>query len=210
VSHAPGQFLKVIVGVPQFLAKRIGLPLDLAVLNLARGRDVGIPSLNEARRDFYTQTGDTWVKPYTSWADLVQHLKHPESLINFIAAYGTHGSITSATTLAAKRAAAALLLLFLTYPLGLGVYLGFTDAKIGRPGEWIGIENYAFLVTDSVFRLSVWNTFLYTSTASTAKFVLGVMTLSPGGTKLAIGLGSGAGGVIPIGSRSARPWTSGG
>ena len=70
--------------------------------------------------------------------------------------------------------AAALLLLFLTYPLGLGVWLGFTDAKIGRAGEWIGIENYEFLVTDSVFRLSVFNTFLYTLVASVVKFVLGL------------------------------------
>jgi multiple sugar transport system permease protein len=30
--------------------------------------------------------------------------------------------------------AALLLLLFLTYPLGLGTWLGFTDAKIGRAG----------------------------------------------------------------------------
>ncbi|HTO44445.1 MAG TPA: sugar ABC transporter permease [Burkholderiales bacterium] len=70
--------------------------------------------------------------------------------------------------------AGALLLLFLTYPLGLGVFLGFTDAKVGRPGAWIGIENYQWLVTDSVFRLSVWNTFLYTFIASVAKFVLGL------------------------------------
>ena len=28
--------------------------------------------------------------------------------------------------------AAVLLLLFLTYPLGLGIWLGFTDAKVGR------------------------------------------------------------------------------
>ena len=89
----------------------LGTPLDLAVLNLARGRDTGIPTLNAARLDFYTQTGDTWVKPYASWADLVQHIKHPESLINFIAAYGTHESILSATTLADKRAAALLLVL---------------------------------------------------------------------------------------------------
>jgi len=70
--------------------------------------------------------------------------------------------------------AGVLLLLFLTYPLGLGVFLGFTDAKVGRPGEWIGTENYEFLVTDSVFRLSVWNTFLYTGIASVAKFGLGL------------------------------------
>jgi multiple sugar transport system permease protein len=70
--------------------------------------------------------------------------------------------------------AGALLLFFLTYPLGLGVWLGFTDARIGRVGEWIGIENYEFLVTDSVFRLSVFNTFLYTLVASVVKFVLGL------------------------------------
>jgi multiple sugar transport system permease protein len=70
--------------------------------------------------------------------------------------------------------AGALLLFFLTYPLGLGVWLGFTDAKIGRVGEWIGIENYEFLVTDSVFRLSVFNTFLYTVVASAIKFALGL------------------------------------
>jgi multiple sugar transport system permease protein len=70
--------------------------------------------------------------------------------------------------------AAVLLVLFLTYPLGLGVWLGFTDAKVGRAGEWIGIENYEYLLTDSVFRLSVWNTFLYTTVASAIKFALGL------------------------------------
>ncbi|WMY87010.1 peroxidase family protein [Pseudomonas shirazica] len=87
----------------------LGLPLDLPAINIARGRDVGIPSLNAVRREIYAQTGDTQLKPYTSWVDLVQHLKHPESLINFIAAYGTHSTITGATTLLEKRAAAMAL-----------------------------------------------------------------------------------------------------
>lgn len=70
--------------------------------------------------------------------------------------------------------AAAILLVFLTYPLGLGVWLGFTDAKIGRGGGWIGLENYEWLWEDSVFRLSIFNTFLYTIVASVIKFGLGL------------------------------------
>ena len=34
----------------------LGLPLDLATINLARGRDTGVPSLNEARAQFYEAT----------------------------------------------------------------------------------------------------------------------------------------------------------
>src|SRR5437870_11876515 len=70
--------------------------------------------------------------------------------------------------------AGVLLLLFLTYPLGLGTWLGFTDAKIGRTGEWIGWENYQFLIGDSVARLSLFNTLFYTIVASILKFVLGL------------------------------------
>jgi len=70
--------------------------------------------------------------------------------------------------------AAALLLLFLTYPLGLGTWLGFTDAKVGRPGVWIGIENFQFLWGDEVTRLALFNTIFYTAVASVIKFALGL------------------------------------
>jgi len=70
--------------------------------------------------------------------------------------------------------AAALLLLFLAYPLGLGVWLGFTDERIGRSGIFIGLENYQYLWSDSVFWLSVFNTLLYTIVASVLKFGLGL------------------------------------
>jgi multiple sugar transport system permease protein len=70
--------------------------------------------------------------------------------------------------------AGVLLLIFLTYPLGLGTWLGFTDAKIGRPGEWIGAENFTFLFGDDVARLSLFNTFFYTVVASVLKFALGL------------------------------------
>jgi multiple sugar transport system permease protein len=68
--------------------------------------------------------------------------------------------------------AAVLLLLFLTYPLGLGVWLGFTDAKVGRAGEWVGFENYQFLWGDEVTRLALFNTLFYTVVASILKFGL--------------------------------------
>jgi multiple sugar transport system permease protein len=70
--------------------------------------------------------------------------------------------------------AATLLLVFLTYPLGLGVWMGFTDVKIGRPGIFIGLENYVSLMQDGVFWLSVFNTMLYTVVATVFKFGLGL------------------------------------
>jgi multiple sugar transport system permease protein len=70
--------------------------------------------------------------------------------------------------------AGVLLLLFLTYPLGLGTWLGFTDARVGRAGHWIGLENFQYLVEDSVARLSLFNTIFYTVVASAAKFALGL------------------------------------
>ncbi|WP_109121837.1 sugar ABC transporter permease [Azospirillum sp. TSO22-1] len=70
--------------------------------------------------------------------------------------------------------AATVLLLFLAYPLGLGVWLGMTDARVGRGGTYIGLENYEMLWTDSVFWLSVFNTLLYTVVASVFKFALGL------------------------------------
>ncbi|MBO9650896.1 MAG: sugar ABC transporter permease [Variovorax sp.] len=70
--------------------------------------------------------------------------------------------------------AAVLLLLFLTYPLGLGTWLGFTDTKVGRGGEWVGLENYVFLWNDAVTRLALFNTLFYTAVASVFKFFLGL------------------------------------
>ena len=70
--------------------------------------------------------------------------------------------------------AAALLLVFLTYPLGLGLWLGFTDARIGRAGRWIGIDNFQSLFDDSLARLSLFNTLFYTVIASIVKFALGL------------------------------------
>ena len=87
----------------------VGLPLDLAALNIARGRETGVPTLNEARQQFYDGSADSQIKPYTSWADFALNIKNPASVINFIAAYGTHSTI--AGTLAQKRDAATKLVM---------------------------------------------------------------------------------------------------
>jgi Ca2+-binding RTX toxin-like protein len=88
----------------------LGLPLDLATLNIARARDTGVPRLNEARRQFHALTnGVSALAPYQNWLDFGLSLRHHESLINFVAAYGRHPSIAGASTTAGKRAAAGLL-----------------------------------------------------------------------------------------------------
>jgi multiple sugar transport system permease protein len=70
--------------------------------------------------------------------------------------------------------AAAFLLLFLVYPLGLGIWLSFTDARIGRPGAFIGIENYEWIIGDAKFQTAVFFTIFYTVVASVLKFGIGL------------------------------------
>jgi Ca2+-binding RTX toxin-like protein len=67
----------------------LGLPLDLGAINIARGRDLGIPALNQFRQDL-------GLTRYISWADFGQNMIHPESLANFIAAYAFDGDLAKA------------------------------------------------------------------------------------------------------------------
>ena len=70
--------------------------------------------------------------------------------------------------------AAAILMLFLAYPLALGFWLGLTDTKIGGVGHFVGLDNFVSLAKDTVFWLSVFNTTFYTVVASVIKFALGL------------------------------------
>src|SRR5919112_3176321 len=70
--------------------------------------------------------------------------------------------------------AAGLLLVFLTYPLGLGIWLAFTDTTIGRGGQWIGIENFEYLLEDPIFWTAVFFSVFYTGVATVGKFGLGL------------------------------------
>ncbi len=70
--------------------------------------------------------------------------------------------------------AAALLGGLLAFPLALGVLLGFKDATIGDPGSFIGLQNYRYLLTDPVFRITALNTALYTLVTVLFKLGLGL------------------------------------
>lgn len=70
--------------------------------------------------------------------------------------------------------AAGFLILFLVYPLGLGIWISFTDARIGDPGKFVGIENYEWIIGDSKFQTAVFFTIFYTLVASMIKFAVGL------------------------------------
>ena len=70
--------------------------------------------------------------------------------------------------------AMGLLAVFLTYPLGLGIWLAFTDTTIGRSGRWVGLENFEFRMEDPIFWNAVFFSVFYTGVATIGKFALGL------------------------------------
>jgi multiple sugar transport system permease protein len=67
-----------------------------------------------------------------------------------------------------------LLALFIAYPFVKGVALSVTDAKVGVPGAFVGLDNFKALANDGIFREAVWNTFLYTGVTTVFKLALGL------------------------------------
>jgi multiple sugar transport system permease protein len=67
-----------------------------------------------------------------------------------------------------------LLALFIAYPFLKGVELSVTDARVGVPGSFVGLHNFAVLANDTIFHAAVWNTFVYTGVTTVFKLALGL------------------------------------
>ncbi len=66
------------------------------------------------------------------------------------------------------------LLLLVVYPFIFAVWISFTDRMIGRPGQFVGLANYAYLFGQPSFQASVRNTVVLVVAAQTLKLVLGL------------------------------------
>jgi multiple sugar transport system permease protein len=70
--------------------------------------------------------------------------------------------------------AVCLVLVLLAYPFVLAVSISLTDRVLGEPGSFVGLRNFVKLLGDSLFRQTVWNSFVYTASTVALKMVLGV------------------------------------
>jgi multiple sugar transport system permease protein len=72
-------------------------------------------------------------------------------------------------------APAIILLLFIVgYPFLTGIYLSLTNARIGQPGTFIGIQNFITLAKSSLFQTALKNSVLYTFISVVVKLALGL------------------------------------
>jgi len=67
-----------------------------------------------------------------------------------------------------------LILVFIAYPFGLGIWMSLTDKAVGTPGKFVGLANYATLLASDIFRTAAWNTVFFTFMATVFKAALGM------------------------------------
>jgi multiple sugar transport system permease protein len=67
-----------------------------------------------------------------------------------------------------------LILVFIAYPFSLGVWMSLTDKLVGKPAHFIGLRNFTHLFESNIFWRTVWNTVLFTCSATLLKAVLGM------------------------------------
>jgi len=71
--------------------------------------------------------------------------------------------------------ALVILAVFIAYPFVLGIWLAVSDKVVGRPGAFVGLENFRVNLNDTIFLRAFQNTFVYTFIATFFKLVLGML-----------------------------------
>src|SRR5207253_10833452 len=71
--------------------------------------------------------------------------------------------------------ALVILTLFIAYPFVLGIWLAVSDKVVGRPGAFVGLENFRVNLNDSIFLRAFQNTLVYTFIATCFKLALGML-----------------------------------
>ena len=65
-------------------------------------------------------------------------------------------------------------MIFIAYPFGLGVWMALTDKMVGKPGNFVGLANFARLFKSQIFWTTAWNTVFFTVVATVLKAILGM------------------------------------
>jgi multiple sugar transport system permease protein len=66
------------------------------------------------------------------------------------------------------------LLILVVYPFVFAIWISFTDRMIGQPGNFVGLQNYFYLMGQSNFQATIRNTIVLVGAVQTLKLVLGM------------------------------------
>jgi multiple sugar transport system permease protein len=67
-----------------------------------------------------------------------------------------------------------VLLMLVAYPFVIALYLSVTDAFVGKPATFVGLQNFISLLQHGTFRQTLANSFLFTGSAVALKLVIGL------------------------------------
>jgi multiple sugar transport system permease protein len=68
----------------------------------------------------------------------------------------------------------AILALFIAYPFVMALWFSLTSIRVGDPGEFVGLANFAKALDDTIFQTAFRNTVFYTFWATILKLALGM------------------------------------
>jgi multiple sugar transport system permease protein len=67
-----------------------------------------------------------------------------------------------------------LLIGLVAYPFFFAIGISFTDRIVGRPGAWVGLENFRYLFNQPSFTKTISNTIIMVVVSGSAKLVIGL------------------------------------